>query len=600
VPSLSVPAPADGGDAAASESVVLFVDRARAVRPGFELTDANVDAVMRLCRRLDGIPLAIELAAAQVRGLTPEEIDGRLDDSLRLLTQEARGVAERHRTLRAAMDWSHRTLSDSERKMFRTLSVFAGGWTLDGVLAVCGPAGCVEDCCDLDDLSVIDLLTRLVDKSMVIADHAGRESRYRMLETMRQYGAELLEAAGESGTVRQRHLDFCVDLAKRAEPQLAGGDQAAMLALLEAEHENILAALDHCEHVEGGAERALRLCGALRGFWRFHGHFKTGFDACRRALERPDARAVTAARGAALQTAAGMALALGDYEETTALAAEALDLERARCSREGVARALNSLGNSAYYRGDLEEAKRRHTESLAIRREQKDEQGIATSLNNLGNVASDSGSYDEAARMYGEAIEINRKTGNRASEAINLNNVGILAFYDGDIGEAERLHGESLAIRRGLADRHGIAESLDHLGKIARHEGDLTRARRLNEESLALRRDLGDRLGMAGSLDDTAMLAARLDAVDLAARVFGAAERLRAEISAPRPKLDQDEVERCMAPVRDAMGRETFAEIVEAGYELPLNELTTNALSWLGADRTDTTFSTTSLRADGA
>ncbi len=202
VPSLSVPERDDPGSVAASEAVILFAERARAVRPTFTLTASNVETVISICRRLDGLPLAIELAAAQIRGLTPEEIDARLDDRLRLLILKLRGVAKRHHTLRAALDWSYRALSDSEQRMFRGLSVFAGGWTLHGAAAVCGPGGHVEEDRDLDDLGLIDLLTRLVDKSLVIADHAGRETRYRLLETVRQYAAELLEEKGEASVVR--------------------------------------------------------------------------------------------------------------------------------------------------------------------------------------------------------------------------------------------------------------------------------------------------------------------------------------------------------------------------------------------------------------
>jgi non-specific serine/threonine protein kinase len=593
VPSLDLPAADESGAIAATESVVLFADRARSVRPAFELTGANAGAVARICRRLDGMPLAIELAAAQVRGLTPEEIDTRLDDRLRLLTLETRGVAARHRTLRAAMDWSYETIAAGERRMLRALSVFAGGWTLDGALAVCGPGGSVEDHGDLDDLGVIDHLTRLVDKSLVIADHAGSESRYRLLETVRQYAAEKLDESGDTTGAMARHLDFYLDLVERAVPELTGADQAEILSRLEGEHDNVLAALGRCDALAGGAERALRLCGGMRWFWRMRGYFKTGYAASRVALARPGAETPTAARAVALQAAAGMALVLGDFDATTAHAAEALDIERAAGHDDGIARALNSLGNAAYYRGELDEARRRHAEGLAIRRAQNDAPGIATALNNLANVASDRGETAEATRLYEEALRINRDAGNRSWAAINLNNLAILAFHEGDPREARCLHEEALAIRRDLSDRHGIAESLNHLGKMARHHDELDQARRLAEESLAMRRDLGDRLGTADSLDDTAMLAARLDALDLAARLFGASERLRDEIGAPRPRGDRREVETCLTPVRDSIGADTFAELVDAGRRLSLREAMTDALSWLAADREATASATT-------
>ncbi|MHC4993104.1 MAG: protein kinase domain-containing protein, partial [Planctomycetota bacterium] len=349
VPGLSLPRGDVLGQSSRGEAVALFEDRSRAVRPAFRTTDSNAAAVVRICRRLDGIPLAIELAAAQARVLTPEEIDARLDDRLRLLALESPGMPERHRTLRAAIDWSYRDLADGEKRMFRILSVFAGGWSLEAAATVCGPGGALDGG-DLDELGVIDLLTHLVDKSLVIAHDVGGESRYRMLETVRQYAAELLEQARENDMARRRHLDFHLSLADRVEAQLTGGDQATVLAHLESEHENLLAALANSASLEGGAEKALRLCGSMRQFWRLHGHFKTGCEACSAALAHPGAGEPTSARAMALQAAAGMALSLGDYEAASAFAGEALDIERGIDELDGVARALNTLGNAAYYR----------------------------------------------------------------------------------------------------------------------------------------------------------------------------------------------------------------------------------------------------------
>jgi predicted ATPase len=595
VPSLSLPRDDDPDNVASSEAAALFVDRTLALRPAFALNVSNVPSVARICRRLDGIPLAIELAAARMKTLTPQEIDERLDDRFRLLKSDSRGVVERHRTLRATVDWSYRTLSESEKKMLRAFSVFAGGWALDGAVAVCGPGGQVEDSGDLDDLGVLDLLTHLVDKSLVIADAADDESRYRLLETVRQYAAERLEEAEEGLEARNRHLDFHLAIAETAEPQLTGSAQVAWLQRIETLHENMLAALDHCEVAQDGAIKALRLCRALMQFWRVHGHFKTGFEACATALARRPAPQRIAARAGALHAAGVMAEMLGDYERATDLASKALSIERELGNREGIARSLNSLGNAAYFRGDLAEAKRLHEESLAIRRALGHKPGIASSLNNLGNVAHDRSRLSEAQRLYEEALEISRQTGNRATQGIVLNNLGLVAHHEGDFSRAKRWHEQSLAVRRDLADRHGIAESLSHLGKVACNEGELVEARRLHEESLAIRRDLGEKLGLTDSLDSAAMVAARMNDHSRAARLLGAAERLHREIGAPRPGPEQEELDAHLAAAREAMGHAAFDDTVAAGQAQSLDEAVADVLAWLKPDRADTASPTRRL-----
>jgi non-specific serine/threonine protein kinase len=585
VPTLTLPTGDAPAEMASSEAVALFVDRARALNSDFGLDETNATTVARICRRLDGIPLAIELAAARTRVLTPQEIDERLYDRFRLLADDARGVPDRHRTLWAAVDWSYQTLSESEKKMFRAVSAFAGGWTLDAAVAVCGPGGRVEEGCDLDELGVLDLLTHLVDKSLVNASDTGRETRYRMLETVRQYAAKQLETAGETIGAWSRHLDFHLALAEEAKPELTGAGQADWLERLEGRHENMLAALDRNELIEDGAAKAMRLCSAMMRFWRVHGHFKTGYRACITALARPEAQGRTAERAGALLTAGVMAMLLGDYDHTTKHAFQSLTIERELGNQRGMARSLNTLGNSAYYQGDLGQAQRLHEESLAINRQLGETNGIATSLNNLANVAADCGSFGDAQRLYEEALEINRKIGNRASEAINLNNLGLAAYHCGDHLRAKELHVESLAIRRDLGDRHGVAESLNHLGKVARAESDLLEARRLHRESLAVQHDLGDKLGMTDCLDAAAMLATSLGEHERAARLLGAVERLRERMGAPRPMPEQQVLDACLVASRAAMGDAAFDDAVAAGGALSLEDTATEALAWLADGR---------------
>jgi non-specific serine/threonine protein kinase len=592
VPSLSLPRGDELAEVAAAEAVTLFVDRARALQSGFALGASNAATIARICRRLDGIPLAIELAAARTRILTPHEIEERLDDRFRLLAGDARGVPERHRTLRAAVDWSYGTLSESEKKMLRALSVFAGGWTIEAAVAVCGPGGRAEDGADLDELGVLDLLTHIVDKSLAIVDDTPGESRYRMQETVRQYAAERLGEAGESLIAGNRHLDYHLALAEEAEPQLRGAGQAAWLKRLETDHDNLLAALDRCEQARDGAVHGLRLCRAIMRFWLVHGHYRTGLEACAAALDRPEAQPRTVARAGALHAAGVMAQILGDYELTTKVASDALDIYREHDDRQGMAQALNNLGNSAYFQGNLAQAQRLHEESLAINRELGDQRGIATSLNNLANVANDCLSLVEAQRLYEESLEINRQIGNRGTQGINLNNLGLLAFYQGDVPAAKRLHQESLAIRRDLGDRHGISESLNHLGKAARKEDDFVRARRLHEEALTMRRDLGEKLGIVDSLEDCALLAAALDEHERAARFLGAVNRLRARIGSPRPRLEQQEIDAGLVTSQEALGEAAFNDAVRGGRALSLDETIAEVLTWLKAGRAESESTT--------
>ncbi|MHC4613768.1 MAG: protein kinase domain-containing protein [Planctomycetota bacterium] len=596
VPSLSLPRGDELAEVAAAEAVTLFVDRARALQSTFALGAGNAATIARICRRLDGIPLAIELAAARTRILTPQEIDQRLDDRFRLLAGDARGVPERHRTLRAAVDWSYGTLSESEKKMFRALSVFAGGWTIEAAVAVCSPGGRVEDGTDLDELGVLDLLTHIVDKSLALVDDTPGDSRYRMQETVRQYAAERLEAAGEALIAGNRHLDHHVALAEEAEPLLRTADQAAWLKRLETDHDNLLAALDRCELADDGAIKALRLCQAIMRFWLVHGHYRTGLEACATALDRPEAQPRTAPRAGALHAAAVMAYSLGDYALSSQIASDALDIYREHDDRPGMAKALNSLGNTAYNQGDLAQAQRLHEESLGINRELGDKRGIATSLNNLANVANDCLSLIEAQRLYEEALEINRQLGTRGPQSINLNNLGLLAFYEGDLPAAKQLHQESLAIRRDLGDRHGISESLNHLGKVARREDDLVRARRLHEEALIMRWELGEKLGIVDSLEDCAMLAAALEEHERAARYLGAVDRLRARMGSPRPRMEQQEVDANLLASHEALGEAAFKKAVRNGHALSLDETITEVLEWLKVGRRESE-STTRLAA---
>src|SRR5262249_18107463 len=333
VPPLGLPASAasDPRALAASESVRLFAERAALVDPGFAVDAGNAAPVADICRSLDGIPLAIELAAARVRVLAPGEIRTRLSDRFRLLA--GRGGLVRHQTLRATIQWSYDLLAEPEKRMLRSLSIFGGGWTLGSATAVCMEHG--------DEFEVLDLLTLLVDKSLVSVDRSrDAHTRYRFLETVRHYAAEKLGETQEALPLRLRHVAYFLALAETAERKLGGHEQSRWLTELEEEHENLLRAFATCGEVKDGAENGLRLAGSISRFWSARGHFGVGRHTLEEALHRPGASAPTRARATALVRAAGLALYQGDYAAARPLVEQSLAIYRELGDRKGVARSL--------------------------------------------------------------------------------------------------------------------------------------------------------------------------------------------------------------------------------------------------------------------
>ncbi len=553
------------------EGVRLFIERAVAALPNFAVTDQNAPALVQVCRQLDGIPLAIELAAARVKVLSVEQIADRLDDRFRLLTGGSRTALPRQQTLRAAVDWSYDLLTLDEQVLFNQLSVFAGGFTLVNCEAVCAGDG-------IEAADVLELLSRLVDKSMVTVEETGDKSlRYRLLETLREYGGTRLVSSGKADAIQRRHVSFFLALAEQAEPQLLGPDQAAWLHRLEAEHENFRAALRWCVD-RAEADIGLRLGGALWRFWYHRGYFREG----RGHLER-----VLGVQGASLRTAIR-------------------------------AKALNGAGNLAYNQGDYAAAHLFHEESLTIARESGDRQAVARSLNNLGLVARERADYPEAQAMFAQALAINRATGNRAWEAINLNNLGLVAYYRGNYPAARGFQEESLAIQQELHDKWGIAMSLNALGDVARDQRNYDEARSLYEESLEIRRELRDKRGLGHVLDslgllcldqgdlstartwleeslaalreiiDTAGIAQSLESFaalagaqgqpERALGLAGAAVALREEIGAPLAPLKKAYLEARLASARDELGQEASTVAWHQGREMTLEEAVAYAL----------------------
>jgi predicted ATPase len=481
--------------ASRSPAVALFSQRARAIRADFALTDDNAPAVAEICARLDGLPLAIELAAARIKLLPPPALLNRLERRLQVLTGGARDAPARQRTLRDTMTWSHNLLDAAEQRLFRRLAVFVGGCTLEAAEAVCladegGP-----------DSEALAALAALVDKSLLRqVEGLDGEPRFTMLETIREYGLEQLVASGEAEAMHRRHVAFFLARAERAEPQLHGREQLTWMAQLEVEHDNLRAALAWSHRTPDGAEMGLRLAGALWWFWYLRGHLAEG----RRQIEAglaTTADAPSRARVKALVAAAHLAGCLGDFERVAALAGRGLALATAADDGWGTASSLGFLGEHARLQGDYQEATRLHEQSLDWFRRIGDRQGVYFALFRLAEVARNHGEYDRATALHEESLAMRRQAGDKRGISASLLNLGEIAYRRAEYAAAESLFDESLALRRELDDRLGIAWSLNSMGKVARARGQIERASAFLGAGLALQRRLGDKGGIAASLE---------------------------------------------------------------------------------------------------
>jgi predicted ATPase/DNA-binding winged helix-turn-helix (wHTH) protein/Tfp pilus assembly protein PilF len=480
-------------------AVALFLQRATAVKPDFQLCHDNATAVAEICVRLDGLPLAIELAASRLKLLSPQAILARLARRFELLRGGTRDGPDRHQTLRQAMGWSYNLLEASEQALFRGVAVFTGGCTLEAVEAVCQAAD-VRALGTAPTSPVLDRVASLVDKSLLRQEaQADGEPRLSMLETIRAYGLECLTARGEEPTIRQVHAEYYLALVEAAEPALTGPEQARWLDRLEPEHDNLRAALRWA--TEGGAaEIGLRLAGALCEFWLVRGYLREGREWLRHVLRLAPASTHTTARVKVLTGAGHMAHNLGDYAAAWALFEESLALGRARGDTRGMATALNNLGWVATHRGDLTEARALSEESLALGRALGTAEGIATSLNNLGFVAYFQGAYAAAAALHQESLEHWRALGDTRGIAIASCNIGRIAHRQGDYGRATALLEEGLGLLRDVGAQQICAWAASFLADVAHDQGHVERAMALLEESRTIFRDIGDRDGLAYTL----------------------------------------------------------------------------------------------------
>ena len=574
VPALSLPEAGrqmSVGELNEFEAVKLFVDRAALTNPMFVLTEGNAAAVATICRRLDGLPLALELAAARVRAMSVDQIASRLGDRFKLLTGGNRGALPHQQTLRALMDWSYALLSDPEKGLLGRLSVFADGWTLEAAERVCAGG-------EIQDWEMLDLLFSLVDKSLVVYEERGESARYRLLETVKEYAGERLVETGEAEGIRARHRDWFLGFAEAAEPHLMGTDQGEWLRWLEAEHENLRAGLEWSLSGPESGE-GLRLCGALARYWRMRGYLTEGREWCARALRAVAGEEPSQERAKVRSEAGILAWMQGDYGAARSYHEAGWADYREIGNRNGVAFALQNLGNTAEKRGDYSSALAYHEESLAIRREMGDRGGIAASLNNLGIVAFYQGDFASSRAYQEEGLAIHRENGDRNGIAISLNNLGNTAYFLGDYASARAHYEASLTLKREMGDRGNIPSSLNNLGTVAYCQGDYTSARTYYQESLVIAREIGDRLGIAGTLEAFAGLAVKGDKREQAAALWGAAEALRGEIGSPLSPDEREEQARAVAAVRQDLAEAAFTAAWARGRAMTLEQAISFALA---------------------
>lgn len=553
-------------------SVALFVEQARAVKSDFALTEENASVVAEICRRLDGLPLAIELAAARMKLLTPRSMLAQLEESrLKLLTGGARDLPARQRTMRDAIAWSYDLLSGGEQQLFRRLAVFVGGLTLGAAGAVCDATGDSKS-------DVLDELESLVDASLVQKEPAEGESRFRVLETIREYALESLAMSGEAEARRRAHAAFFLALAERAEPELTGAGQVGWLERLEQEHGNLRAALQWSKESRE-VEVGLRLGGALNNFWQMRGHLSEGRGWLQRLLELEESRSVAVAvRAKALYAQGNLAYCHGDYEQSAALLTESLGIQREIGDKRGTASSLDILGEIAYCRGDYELAARLHTESLELRRELNDKWGIAATLNNLGNAALEQGDYERALRLVTEGLTRHQALSDKRGIAVSLIILGGVAYRQGDHAGAAAKFAESLAIRRETGDKWGIATALNNLSAMAYCQGNYQQAAGFLAEGLELRQKLGDKRGLATSLTVLGAVAVGEGDYEQAVRLLRVAEALRESIGAPLPPSYHSQYERIMGASRAALREEAHAAAWARGQPVTVEQAVTYAL----------------------
>jgi predicted ATPase/class 3 adenylate cyclase len=517
------------------EAVRLFIERAKAAKPDFSVTDANAPAVAEICARLDGLPLAIELAAARIKLLTPSAMLERLGSRLKLLRGGARDLPERQRTLRGTIEWSHALLEEGERVLFARLAVFAGGRTLAAIEAICDAEG------DLP-MDALEGISSLLDKSLLRQQEGPEgEPRFVMLETIHEYAREMLQASGEAEEVRRLHAEYFLALAEEAEPELSGADQLAYLERLEAEHDNFRAALTWS--LERAPETALRMAAALARFWEKRSYFSEGSSWLEAAVRLSES------------------------------------VEAATADSATRAKLLSEAGTFAFFRTDFDHAIVLHGEALEFYRQVGDDSGVAFALMCLGAQHMEKGDHERAAPFLEEALALSRTIGDKRNTAGTLHNLGEVERQRGNYEQAKALGMESMALWREIKDDWKLSMVVGWVGLLEVWSGDVPGlAEGFLKEALALERELGNWAYGAYCLESFAGLAGATGQGARAARLWGAAEALRTNIGAPLPLDARPLYEPSMAAARALLGEAAWEAAFAQGKAMSAEEAAEYAL----------------------
>ncbi len=553
-----------------NSAVTLFVERARALNPRFELDESNGEAIALICTRLDGLPLAIELAAARTRMLPPPAILGRLERRFSLLTGGARDLPDRQQTLRNAVAWSYDLLTDDEQKLYRRLSIFRGGWTIEGAEHVAGTplTGEVE-------IDVFEGLSALIDHNIVRPEDQHDEPRFTMLETIREYGFERLEEAGEAAEAGERHAGYYARLAEQAETDLTGANQQLWLERLEGEHNNLRLALTWSLADPARTELGMQIATRIWRFWSWHGHLREGRQWFQQLLDRanePGVDVLPLLLAKALNAAGVLDLVVGNLDQSAELHEQCLELARELADQEHIAKSLGNLGVVAHKLGRYDDATKWTEEVLALARERDDQWTMSLALHNLGVNLFALSEWDQAAERSQESLALSKRLGNESNVAKALMNLTQIAILQGVDVQAEELVGESLERSRQLGNKLDIADGLWFQAEIARRRDDLDAALSLFRESLKLFHEQGALDSVSRALEGLGQVACHRGAPLTATRLLGAAETLRERTKSPLLPPYRADHESAVASLRSFLDDDDFDAAWSAGAGLPLED----------------------------
>jgi predicted ATPase/class 3 adenylate cyclase len=553
------------------DAVRLFIERAIAVSPDFIVDNKSAPAVAQICYQLDGIPLAIELAAARVGAMSVDMILDRLDDRFRLLSKGDRAVLPRHQTLGAVIDWSYDLLSKDERTLFRRLGVFAGSWTLEAAESLCCGDG-------IEEWEIFELITSLVDKSIVQIDRSQMELRYRMLETIRQYALQKISTANEIEDIRGCYINFYLKLAEEGEKKSYWGGDTALPKRLALDFDNFRAALSWCfEDIETFGEIGLRMAGALWIVWWTFGNLNEGRDWLEKAIKVDSIGGVPRAK--ALTNLGCIAWQQGDYQVAAAYTEESIKIYRAEVTedRPGLANAIHIRGHVAFDQKDYTQARSLFEESLTKFRQLEDQINICLLVSDLGMVDYHEGDYQSAKLRFEECLEISREGEDLTNISVNLIRIGDIARLERDYDGAAAYYEESLEILRDLGWNLDLASNLHKLGCIARFRGDFQKAAQLFIESLQMQQTMGNKQGVIECLVGLAGLAAVAGREEEAVRLFSAAEQSLAAIGAPLGPADRVELERDLSIIQARLSADAYSNAWSNGKRFSIEQAITLA-----------------------